>query len=73
MYITHSTNSLINIFLTDDLEDTIQEGGVLVDYHSSDFFPERWFQQVYVLRTESSTLYERLSKRFLYLFYICMC
>jgi adenylate kinase len=39
------------------------EGGKIIDYHSSDFFPERWFDAVFVLRTDNSTLYQRLQQR----------
>ena len=35
----------------------------LVDYHGCDFFPERWFDIVFVLRTDNTILYERLEKR----------
>jgi hypothetical protein len=34
-----------------------------VDYHSCDFFPERWFDLVVVLQTDNTILYERLEKR----------
>ncbi|XP_063819974.1 adenylate kinase isoenzyme 6 [Pseudophryne corroboree] len=47
----------------DELEDSMSEGGVIVDYHGCDFFPERWFHIVFVLRTENSLLYERLESR----------
>ncbi|XP_065867357.1 adenylate kinase isoenzyme 6 homolog [Euphorbia lathyris] len=47
----------------DELEDIMQEGGNIVDYHGCDFFPERWFDRVVVLQTETSFLYDRLSKR----------
>nr|XP_039267173.1 adenylate kinase isoenzyme 6-like [Styela clava] len=47
----------------DILEDTLSEGGNIVDYHSSDFFPERWFDIVFVLRTDNTILYNRLEKR----------
>ncbi|KAL9991628.1 putative adenylate kinase [Helianthus debilis subsp. tardiflorus] len=47
----------------DELEDIMEEGGIIVDYHGCDFFPERWFDRVVVLRTETSVLYDRLSKR----------
>jgi adenylate kinase len=30
----------------------MEEGGILVDYHGCDFFPERWFDLVVVLQTE---------------------
>ncbi|XP_063309792.1 adenylate kinase isoenzyme 6 [Pelobates fuscus] len=47
----------------DELEDQMSEGGVILDYHGCDFFPERWFQIVFVLRTDNSLLYERLESR----------
>ncbi|KAL3818251.1 hypothetical protein ACJIZ3_004156 [Penstemon smallii] len=47
----------------DELEDLMEEGGNIVDYHGCDFFPERWFDHVVVLQTENSVLYDRLSKR----------
>lgn len=47
----------------DELEDMMEEGGIIVDYHGCDFFPERWFDRVVVLQTENSILYDRLSKR----------
>ncbi|CAN6871293.1 unnamed protein product [Brassica oleracea var. botrytis] len=47
----------------DELEDVMEGGGVIVDYHGCDFFPERWFDRVVVLQTENSVLYDRLTKR----------
>uniref|UniRef100_A0A5B7BDG9 Adenylate kinase isoenzyme 6 homolog n=1 Tax=Davidia involucrata TaxID=16924 RepID=A0A5B7BDG9_DAVIN len=47
----------------DELEDMMEEGGIILDYHGCDFFPERWFDRVVVLQTENSVLYDRLSKR----------
>jgi adenylate kinase len=47
----------------DELEQYMQNGGVVVDFHSCDFFPERWFDLVVVLRTDNSILYPRLEKR----------
>ena len=38
-------------------------GGNLVDYHGCDFFPERWFDIVFVLRCDNTLLYTRLEKR----------
>uniref|UniRef100_A0A1I8J050 Adenylate kinase isoenzyme 6 homolog n=1 Tax=Macrostomum lignano TaxID=282301 RepID=A0A1I8J050_9PLAT len=49
--------------LLDDLEERLADGGCLVDYHSAELFPERWFQAVFVLRTENSLLYQRLKAR----------
>ena len=47
----------------DEIESRMCEGGNIVDYHGCDFFPERWFDIVFVLRTNNSTLYERLEQR----------
>lgn len=49
--------------LLDILEERVSQGGTIVDYHGSDFFPKRWFDRVYVLRTEIEVLNERLSSR----------
>ncbi len=38
-------------------------GGCVVDYHGSDFFPERWFDLIVVLRTDNTVLYDRLLQR----------
>ena len=47
----------------DELEDVMSEGGNILDYHGCDFFPERWFDIVFVLRTDNTILYSRLEKR----------
>ncbi|XP_077220745.1 P-loop containing nucleoside triphosphate hydrolases superfamily protein [Tasmannia lanceolata] len=47
----------------DELEDMMEEGGNIVDYHGCDFFPERWFDCVVVLQTDNSILYDRLASR----------
>ncbi|GLT56253.1 hypothetical protein SLA2020_293100 [Shorea laevis] len=47
----------------DEIEDVMEEGGNIVDYHGCDFFPERWFDLVVVLQTDNSVLYDRLTKR----------
>uniref|UniRef100_A0A0E9X6D4 Adenylate kinase isoenzyme 6 n=2 Tax=Anguilla TaxID=7935 RepID=A0A0E9X6D4_ANGAN len=39
------------------------DGGMIVDYHGCDFFPERWFNIVFVLRTDNTVLYNRLESR----------
>jgi len=41
----------------------MSKGGNIVDYHSCEFFPERWFDVVFVLRTDNSILYKRLQQR----------
>jgi adenylate kinase len=42
----------------------MSEGGNVVDFHGCDFFPERWFDLVVVLRTDNSVLYSRLKARY---------
>ncbi|XP_055605945.1 adenylate kinase isoenzyme 6 homolog [Uranotaenia lowii] len=49
--------------LLDYLEPIMQQGGNIVEYHSSEFFPERWFEAVFVVRCSTSLLYERLQAR----------
>ncbi|KAM3719891.1 Adenylate kinase isoenzyme [Dirofilaria immitis] len=51
--------------LLDHIEDRMnsENGGCIVDYHGSDFFPERWFDFVFVLRCNNTLLYDRLSAR----------
>lgn len=49
--------------LLDYLEPIMEEGGNIVDFHSVELFPERWFELVLVLRTENAILYDRLSDR----------
>lgn len=39
------------------------EGGNIVDHHSCDYFPERWFDLVVVLQADNSVLYDRLQQR----------
>lgn len=48
----------------DELEEEMSKGGNIVDYHGCEFFPERWFDIVFVLRTDNSVLYERLQQRY---------
>jgi adenylate kinase len=49
--------------LIDEMEDLMEEGGNVVDFHSADIFPERWFDLVLVLTTRTDVLYDRLQKR----------
>ena len=49
--------------LLDHLENIMVEGGKVADYHSSELFPERWFQLVVVLRCSTEQLYDRLVAR----------
>lgn len=39
------------------------EGGVVVEHHTSEMFPERWFDLVLVVRCDNSKLFDRLTKR----------
>ncbi|SPP74229.1 blast:Adenylate kinase isoenzyme 6 homolog [Drosophila guanche] len=49
--------------LMDHLEPLMQKGGNIVEYHGCDFFPERWFQAVFVVTCPNKTLYDRLKER----------
>eukprot|EP01128_Nolandella_sp_AFSM9_P009826 TRINITY_DN6492_c0_g1_i1.p1 TRINITY_DN6492_c0_g1~~TRINITY_DN6492_c0_g1_i1.p1 ORF type:complete len:181 (-),score=51.42 TRINITY_DN6492_c0_g1_i1:42-539(-) len=49
--------------LLDELEPMIAKGNLIVEHHGSDFFPERFFQLVVVLRTSNNILHPRLSQR----------
>mmetsp|Transcript_47687 Transcript_47687/g.118103 ORF Transcript_47687/g.118103 Transcript_47687/m.118103 type:complete len:185 (-) Transcript_47687:207-761(-) len=49
--------------ICDAIEDQMDAGGVVVDYHGADLFPERWFDLVLVLRSDNSVLYQRLENR----------
>ncbi|EEC11019.1 TATA box binding protein (TBP)-associated factor, putative [Ixodes scapularis] len=51
--------------LVDELDDKLSQpsGGNLGDYHGCDFFPKRWFDVVFVLRTDNASLYDRLRAR----------
>lgn len=49
--------------LCDDLEDLMVDGGNIVDFHSCDFFPERWFDLVVVLSVDNTVLFDRLEAR----------
>nr|CAB3456391.1 unnamed protein product [Digitaria exilis] len=58
-----SQSCTIAVRVCDELEDMMEEGGILVDYHGCDFFPERWFDLVVVLQTDNSILHDRLTCR----------
>ncbi|KAF8973888.1 P-loop containing nucleoside triphosphate hydrolase protein [Flammula alnicola] len=49
--------------LLDDLEPLIAEGGLILDWHTCEAFPERWADLVVVLRCNHTKLWERLEKR----------
>ena len=50
--------------MCDELEEQVEAGGVVVDYHGADLFPERWFDLVLVLRSDNTILYQRLESRY---------
>ena len=39
------------------------KGGCIVEFHSIEFFPERWFDLVLCLRCDNTILYDRLKNR----------
>ncbi|EAU92856.1 hypothetical protein CC1G_03643 [Coprinopsis cinerea okayama7 len=49
--------------LLDELELIVEEGGVILDWHTCEIFPERWPDLVVVLRCDHGKLWERLEQR----------
>ncbi|KAK3359270.1 AAA domain-containing protein [Lasiosphaeria hispida] len=49
--------------LLDAIEEEAKEGGCIIDWHACDLFPKSWIDLVVVLRTDTTTLYDRLSAR----------
>jgi adenylate kinase len=49
--------------LLDYLEPAMVRGGSCVDFHSSSFFPKRWFGLVVVLRADTEKIFDRLTAR----------
>ena len=48
----------------DELEPLMsQKGGIILEFHSCDFFPERWFQLIVLLRCNNTALFDRLKER----------
>ncbi|KAF2076482.1 hypothetical protein CYY_002222 [Polysphondylium violaceum] len=47
----------------DELDPILIQGGCVVDHHTSEWFPERWFDLVVVLRADIENLNERYEKR----------
>ena len=58
----HDTQSTLSQLL-DDMEERLGPGGFVVEFHSSELFPERWFDLVLVLRTDNTVLFDRLQRR----------
>ena len=62
------TNILDEDKLLDEMEviferEAENEKGIVADYHVCKIFPERWFDLVLVLRTNTEVLFDRLSAR----------
>jgi len=49
--------------LCDALEPILENGGCLVDFHSSSFMDDQWYDMAIVLRADTNTLWGRLEKR----------
>lgn len=49
--------------LLDLLEPLSKKGGLVIDWHCCEIFPERWIDLVVVIRCDNTILYERLEKR----------
>jgi adenylate kinase len=50
--------------LLDDLEPLVSDGGLILDWHTCEVFPERWADLVVVLRCDHAKIWDRLEKRF---------
>ncbi|KAH7915379.1 P-loop containing nucleoside triphosphate hydrolase protein [Hygrophoropsis aurantiaca] len=49
--------------LLDELEPLASAGGIILDWHTCEIFPERWADLVVVLRCNHTQLWDRLEKR----------
>ena len=49
--------------VNDEIEPFLNEGGVILDFHSSSFFPENAIDLVVLLRCNNTELYDRLKSR----------
>jgi adenylate kinase len=48
----------------DELEPYMSsKGGIILEFHSCDFFPERWFDLVVLLLCDNTELFDRLQQR----------
>ena len=47
-----------------EAEEGDERGGLVLDWHTCDVWPERWVDLVVVLRCDHSVLWERLEKRY---------
>lgn len=62
-----STHQLLDalepLFPARDDEDQLSKGGVILDHHGCDLFPERWADLVVVMTCDHEILWERLEQR----------
>lgn len=49
--------------LLDELEPLAGKGGLVIDWHCCEIFPERWIDLVVVVRCNNTVLYNRLEQR----------
>lgn len=49
--------------LLDELEPLADKGGLIIDWHCCEIFPERWIDLVVVVRCDNTVLYNRLESR----------
>jgi len=49
--------------LLDDLEPLVSDGGLILDWHTCEVFPERWADLVVVLRCDHAKIWDRLEER----------
>lgn len=59
-------DALEPLFPARDDDDQLSKGGVILDHHTCDLFPERWVDLVVVMTCDHETLWERLEQR-------CVC
>lgn len=61
----NSHNGDVLLFqVLDELETLVADGGVILDWHTCDIYPERWADLVVVLRCDHTLLWDRLEKRY---------
>lgn len=59
----HRNSNYTSKQVIDEMDPVVEDGGKIIEYHGCDFFPERWFDKVFVVRTNNTILYDRLQER----------
>lgn len=54
---------LVADYIDELYESRLEQGGIILDFHSVGFLPATFFDKVFVLRCETSTLWDRLLAR----------